>query len=156
MTPLCFSSSSTHVPARCSLATMKRPHKHLYDLPELLGPTNRQLRLFHAPYWLSWESDIDPAALRSTLDMFPIQPMIKTEVYHKERPINKGSLGASARANLSNLGINECSKGTTTIKQPDCSRSLWRPYLPDSTTSLNLPSTIQVFSSNAGAQSDLQ
>lgn len=133
----------------------KQPHKHPYDLPELLGPTNRQCACFTLRTGFLGSLTSIPAALRSTHGMFPIQPMIKTEVYHNERPINKGSLGASARANLSNLGINDRSKGTTTIQHP-IARTLWRPYLPDSTTSKNLPSTIQEFSSNAGAQSDLQ
>lgn len=79
----------------------KRPHKHPYDLPELLGPTNRQCACFTLRTGFLGSLTSIPAALRSTHGMFPIQPMIKTEVCHKERPINKGSLGASARANLS-------------------------------------------------------
>jgi len=47
---------------------------------------------------------------------FPKTALIKTEVYHNECLINKGDLRASARAIVSKLGIDECNKGTTTIK----------------------------------------
>jgi len=90
--------------------------------------------LFHAPYWLYGSLTSIPAALRTTLSMFPDTAMIKTEVYHNESLIKKGSLGASARAILSKLGIDECFKGTTTSKSSRLLEKMWRPYLPDSIT----------------------